>query len=60
METYSSSERPTRMKQLDNELMAGQGPDLLFMEVWGSNDVYKMMKSGVFAPLDSFMEQDKE
>lgn len=26
----------------------------------GSNDVYKMMKSGVFAPLDSFMEQDQE
>ena len=60
VETYSSSERPTRMKQLDTELMAGQGPDLLFMEVWGSNDVYKMMKSGVFAPLDSFIEQDTE
>ncbi len=60
VETYSSSERPTRMKQLDTELMAGKGPDLLFMEVWGSNDAYKMMKSGVFAPLDSFMEQDKE
>lgn len=60
VETYASSERAERMKQLDTELMAGKGPDLLFMEVWGSNDVYKMMKSGVFAPLDDFMEQDKE
>lgn len=60
VEVYPSSDRPARMKQLDTELMAGKGPDLLFMEVWGSNDVYKMMKSGVFAPLDGFMEQDGE
>lgn len=53
--TYSMDEMmadPVRMK---TELMAGGGPDLLLFNSWGTDDVYKLLAAGVFAPLDAFM-----
>lgn len=61
IETYSVSEGlVATMERLNTEIMAGEGPDLILMEVWGNGDVYKMMDAGAFAPLDDFMDADSE
>lgn len=45
--------------KLNTEIMAGQGPDLLILNTYGTGDVYKLMKAGAFAPLDEFIRADE-
>ena len=44
--------------KLATELMAGKGPDLLISDNVPTGDVKKLLKSGVFAPMDEFINQD--
>lgn len=46
-------------EQINTQIMAGEGPDLMLMTNYSTSDVYKMMKAQAFAPLDEFMKQDK-
>ncbi|MGI5960281.1 MAG: ABC transporter substrate-binding protein [Massiliimalia sp.] len=55
----SSSFQNFRSK-LNSQLMAGEGPDLIFIGFNYFNDVDKLMKAGVFAPLDPFLEADED
>ncbi|MGI5960284.1 MAG: ABC transporter substrate-binding protein [Massiliimalia sp.] len=46
--------------RMNAQLMAGEGPDILLIAFNYFDDVDKMMKAGVFAPLDPFLEADEE
>lgn len=46
--------------KINTQIMAGEGPDLLLMQSYGTSDVYKMMQANAFAPLDAFMEKDSD
>ncbi|MDE7311887.1 MAG: ABC transporter substrate-binding protein [Eubacterium sp.] len=56
----SYSELVAGQQRINTQILAGEGPDLLLMSNYGTADVYKMMKAQAFAPLDEFMEADKE
>lgn len=45
-------------EKLASRLMAGEGPDLLVSENFPTQDLRKLMKAGVYAPLDEFMAQE--
>lgn len=46
------------MHQMQTQLMGGNGPDLLLFSCYGMDDVYKLMKAGIFAPLNTLMGAD--
>ena len=59
IETYSeTSDVLARTEKMSAEIMAGEGPDLLFLSCYGTNDVEKLMKAGAFAPLDGLLAAD--
>lgn len=45
-------------EKLAAELMAGEGPDLLISENFPTQDLLKLMKAQVYAPLDEFMARE--
>ncbi len=58
IESYSINEMMSSQHKVKTELMAGKGPDLLLLDAYGTDDVYKLLKAGVFAPLDEFMTDE--
>lgn len=56
--TYLGDDRNEEIQRMHTRLMAGEGPDLLLFTSFGGEDVYKLMKAQVFAPLDEWMEKD--
>lgn len=46
------------LAQVNTQLMAGEGPDLILMTNYSTADVCKMMKAQVFAPLDEWIGND--
>lgn len=46
--------------KMATQLMSGEGPDLILVGFNYFNDVEKLMKAGVFAPMDSFLEADSD
>lgn len=59
IDTYSSSEYREARTKRNTMLMAGEGPDLLLFGIYDNDDVYKVMDSGLFAPLDELMAADE-
>ena len=57
--TYPDDNRNEEVKRMYTQLMAGEGPDLLLVNSFGGEDVYKLIKAQVFAPLDELMEADE-
>ena len=48
-------------EQMTIELLSGKGPDvLLFNSLYSTTDYYKLSQSGVFLPLDSYMDSVKD
>lgn len=58
VEVYSLNELVFSQEKIKTQLMAGEGPDLLLLDSMGTDDVEKLLKSGVFAPLDTFMTEE--
>ena len=54
--TYAEMEWNSYFDKIATEVMSGNGPDIF--KVGGEQDVYKMMKSGVFADLTPYFEND--
>ena len=59
VETYSPMEETRQITKQQAQVMAGEGPDILMFKCYGSDDLYKMMKAGAFAPMDAYMEADE-
>lgn len=59
VETYPLMDAANARQRKNTMLLAGEGPDILFLGGYDNDDVYKLMKSGVFAPLDPYMEADE-
>lgn len=60
IETYAGADYQNARQKMNTQLMAGEGPDLLLLGVYDTDDVYKLMKAQLFAPLDAYMAQDTE
>lgn len=59
VEVYDDANYETEKTKMNTQLMAGEGPDLLFLGIYGVEDVNKMMQSGVFASLSDYMKNDE-
>lgn len=59
VETYSDGMLVSQASKLETEVMSGEGPDVLFMQCYGGNDIYKMMKAGIFADMNEYVEADE-
>lgn len=57
-ESYVMDDLLGSAEKTKTQLMAGNGPDLLLFNSYGADDVYKMMKAGVFSPLDEYMTEE--
>lgn len=57
-ESYAMDDMMSSTERVKTQLMAGKGPDLLLLNSYGADDVYKMMKAGVFTPLDEYMTEE--
>ena len=55
--TYDEMEWDDYYTKLSTEVMSGGGPDVF--KLGGNQDAYKMMKSGVFADLTPYFENDQ-
>ena len=53
VETYPLMDAANARQRKNTMLLAGEGPDILFLGGYDNDDVYKLMKSGVFAPSGS-------
>ena len=60
VETYPAQEYREARGRRNAMLLEGEGPDLLLLGVYDNDDLYKAMSSGLFAPLEGFMERDKD
>ena len=49
----------TFFKRISAEVMSGSGPDVIILGTWGMNG-NKMMRSGAFADLNEFIENDPD
>lgn len=58
VESYSMNDLMSSSERIKTQLMSGKGPDLLLLNSYGADDVYKIMKAGVFAPLDEYMTEE--
>lgn len=47
-------------KKLQTLLMAGKGPDIIFIDRNTFPDIYKTMKSGAFCDINKFLNEDKD
>lgn len=58
IDSYGMNDLAVSAQKAKTQLMGGEGPDLLLMNSYGMDDVYKMLAAGVFAPLDEFMTSE--
>ena len=59
VETYPMGEMAQQASKQQTQIMAGEGPDLLLLTSFASDDLYKMMKAGAFAPMDAYIAADE-
>lgn len=58
IDSYGMNDLMTSAEKVKTQLMAGKGPDLLLLNSYGNDDVYKLLAAKVFAPLDGFMIEE--
>lgn len=58
IDSYGMNDLMSSAEKVKTQLMAGKGPDLLLMNSYGNDDVYKLLAAKVFASLDEFMTEE--
>lgn len=56
---YDDNNYTSEKATMNTQLMAGEGPDLLFLGIYGIENVDKMMQSGIFASMSGYMDKDE-
>ncbi len=59
IQVYDDNNYESEKTKMNTQLMAGEGPDLLFLGIYGIEDVNKMMQSGIFASLTDYVDNDE-